>query len=58
MTIASGARMKLALRLPAVMSSTIAEKFVYFFDRNAEPDSECSVTQLVTGQVRCQVTGR
>ena len=57
-TIASGARMKLAFRFPAVMSSTMAEKFVYRLETKREPDSECWVTQLVTGQVRCHVTGR
>ena len=50
--------MNVALRFPACMSSTIAEKLVYFFERKTEPVPECEVNQLVTGHVRCHVTGR
>ncbi len=57
-TMASGARMNEAFKLPCLKSSAMVAKSVYFFDRKTDPCSEWEVTQLVTGQVRCQVTGR
>ena len=56
--IASGMFMNVASSLRPISASFIDGKSVYFCDWKTEPVSLCSVIQLVTGQVRWQVTGR
>ena len=56
--MARGATMKVAWMSPETKDSFIEGKSLNLRLSKIEPRELWAVTQLVTGQVRCQVTGR